>query len=162
MTLTIVEIETGEIIDSVQCASKVMAREAYVKGTYKNVAFGGDAFFRTPLGIATARAIRQGLNGIVKKLPRHMWQPMIASVAGGRIILNGGKDRGFRPGALYLIRGEGQSVTDPATGDVLSVIPGPVIGTIRVTEVQRRIAYAEVVKGSQFRRGQRLVPTSRR
>jgi hypothetical protein len=162
MTLTIIDIETGEIIDSVQCASKVMAREAYVKGSYKNVHFGGDAFFKTPLGIATARAIRQGLNGIMKKMPHHLWRPMIASVTGGRIILNGGRDRGFRTGSLYLVRGEGEPVTDPATGDVLSVIPGPTIGTIRVTEVQPRIAYAEVVKGSQFRRGHKLVPAPRR
>ena len=160
MTLTIVEVETGQILDSVQCSANVLAREAYTQAEYKDVTFGGDAFFKTPLGSATASAIRQGIKGIVEKMPQQKWAPMIASVAGGRVILNGGKDRGFLAGQLFHIRSEGRPVTDPATGDVLSILVGPVLGTIRVTEVLDRIAYAEVVRGSGFARGQRLVRAS--
>jgi len=158
ITLTLVDIETGEIIDSVQCAAKVLAREAFIEGKYKNIAFGGDAFFKTPLGTATARAIRQGMQGILKKMPRRQWEPMIASVAGGQIVLNGGRDRRFRAGTLYAIRAEGRPVTDPSTGDLLSMIPGPVLGTIRVIRVEKSISYAEVVRGGGFERGQRLMP----
>jgi len=160
MTLTIIEVETGQIINAVQCSAKVLAREAYVQGKYEDLAFGGDAFFKTPLGSATARAIRHGVNGVIEEMPQQKWAPMIASIAGGRIVLNGGKGRGFRPGALYHVRSEGEPVTDPATGDVLSILPGPVLGTIRVTEVHKTIAYAEVVRGSGFERGQRLFRAS--
>jgi len=160
MTLTIVEVETGQIVDSIQCYSRVLAREAYLQGKYRDMAFGGDAFFKTPLGTATAKAIRQGVKGIIGSMPKQEWAPMIASIAGGRIILNAGRERGLRTGMLFRVRSEGRPVTDPATGDVLSVIPGPVVGTLRVTQVQGRIAYAEVVQGSGFERGQRLFRVS--
>lgn len=160
LTLTIVDVESGEIVESIPCEGTARARQAYVKADYDNIAFGGDRFFRTPLGIATSNAIRRGVRGIVKKVPRVFWEPMIAAVSQkGIIILNGGSDRGLQEGVVYDVRGEGQAVTDPTTGDLLSVIPGPVVGTIRVTQVGARIAYAEAINGTGFERGQRLEPT---
>jgi curli biogenesis system outer membrane secretion channel CsgG len=158
ITLTIVDVETGEIADSVLCSATAAARAAYASGSYRNVTFGGDAFFKTPLGSATAQAIRRGVGEILKAVPRITWAPMIADVADGRVILNGGKARGFRVGRLYTVRGEGRRVTDPATGELLADIAGPIVGTLRVTDVQRDIAYAEVVRGRDFHRGQRLEP----
>jgi len=160
MTLTLIEVETGQIIDSIQCSSKVLSRQAYVQGEYKDVAFGGDAFFKTPLGSATAKAIRQGVKGIIGKMPKREWTPMIASITGGYVVLNAGKDRGLRAGMRFQVRSEGRPITDPATGDVLSVIPGPVVGTLRVTQVHDRIAYADVIQGSGFERGQRIYRVS--
>ena len=156
LALTIVDIETGKIIDSVQCAGKARAGEAYGKGSYKSVHFGGDTFFRTPLGVATAGAIRQGLKGIVKKVPQHYWQPMIAEVSDQQIILNGGKKRGLAVNQFYRVRGKGKAVTDPGTGDILEVLPGPILGVLRVIEVRDNVAGAEVTTGHGFARGQYL------
>ena len=39
--------------------------------------FGGDAFFRTPLGIATRNAIRQGLRKIIAAVPKQRWAARI-------------------------------------------------------------------------------------
>lgn len=156
LTLTIVDIETGVIVSSVQCKGTSRAREAYVEGSYKGVAFGGDAFFKTPLGQATRDAIRQGLKGIIREMPRRHWKPVIASVADGRIILNGGRDRGFREGRQYVVREAAQPVTDPTTGDLLTLLPGKEVGAIKVVKVEEEIAYAEAVKGEGFRRGQYL------
>jgi len=162
LTLTIVDVESGQIAGSLQSSAAVAAREAYVSGSYKDVRFGGDSFLKTPLGGATAQAIYKGVRGLLLKVPRIYWEPMVAAVSGRTIILNGGANRGFQPGQLYDIRGSGRAVTDPATGDVLSIIPGPLIGNIRVTVVQPDIAYAEPVLGSRFERGQRLVPAAPR
>jgi curli biogenesis system outer membrane secretion channel CsgG len=156
LTLTIVDVETGEIVDSVQCAGIARARSAYIKANYKGVDFGGDAFFKTPLGIATSNALRRGLHGIVKKVPRTWWRPMIAEVTAGRIVINGGENRGVKGDTLYRVREKGRAVTDPATGDTLDIIPGRVVGTIRITEVKDHIAFAEAVQGTQFARGQHL------
>lgn len=157
MTLTIVNIESGEIVDSVQCSGIARARSAYASATYSNVNFGGDAFFKTPLGIATSNTIRRGIRGIVKKMPRVMWLPMIAEVMeGNRVVLNGGSNRGFREGRYYEVRGEGRTITDPATGDVLHVMPGRKVGVLRVVNVSDKLAVAEVLTGSGFARGQFL------
>jgi len=156
MTLTIVDIESGRIVDSVQCSGKAKAGDAYAKGSYKGIQFGGRSFFQTPLGIATASAIRQGLHGIVKKMPRKTWMPMIAEVDGSRIVLNGGRERGLRTGEVYQVRGEGTLVTDPLTGDILDVLPGALVGTVRIMEMRDQVSVAELVSGHGFARGQTL------
>ncbi len=157
LTLTIVDVESGEIVDSVQCAGIAKARQAYARGEYKGVAFGGDAFFRTPLGIATANAIRRGVHGIVKKVPRKYWSPVVCAIGGdGSVIINGGKLRGLQKGEMFEVREKGKAVTDPVTGDVLSVVPGTKIAVLRVKKVKKNISYCDVVKGGGVERGQHL------
>ncbi len=154
LALTIVDIESGKIVDSVQCAGEAKAGEIYTKGSYEGVHFGGSKFFKTPLGTATAEAMRSGLKGIVEKIPIHYWKPMIADLNIHQIIINGGENRGFKVDQYYRVRKKGTPVTDPGTGDVLDVLPGPVVGVIRVIEVRDRVAGAEVVSGHSFARGQ--------
>jgi curli biogenesis system outer membrane secretion channel CsgG len=156
LTLTIVDVETGTIVDSVQSSGRARAREAYASAGYAGVQFGGSAFFQTPLGVATSEAIRNGLHGITQRMPRKRWEPMIAEVQDARIIINGGQRRGIRVGQQYRVRGRGQVVTDPLTGDVLDILPGPIIGAIQVTEVRESLAIAEAVSGSAMERGQHL------
>lgn len=154
LTLTIVDIETGQIVSSVQSTGIVRTREAYAQGTYKGVTFGGDVFFATPLGQATQRAIRSGVREITQEMPRNPWRPMISIVRNTSIIINGGKDRDFREGTLYLVRGPAEPITDPATGDVLTFVPGQKIGTLRITEVDEKVSFAVPVQGGSFSRGQ--------
>ena len=157
LTLTIVDIETGQIISSVQSIGVVRAREAFAQGTYKGVTFGGDIFFKTPLGQATQEAIESGVSQVIREMPRNTWRPMIAAVRGGTIILNGGRSRGFREGAVYIVRAPAEPVTDPTTGDVLSFLPGSQIGSLRISRVDDTIAFAEAVQGARFERGQWLI-----
>jgi curli biogenesis system outer membrane secretion channel CsgG len=158
LTLTIVNVETGEIADSVYCAGTALARKAYGEGDYRGMEFGGKVFLNTPLGTATTRAIRKGVRAIVKKVPRTYWEPMIAEVSDGRVVVNGGSDRGMTVGAEYVVRGAGRQITDPVTGDVLSVVAGPVLGTLRIVEVLDKVSYAQAIRGGGFQRGQRMVP----
>jgi curli biogenesis system outer membrane secretion channel CsgG len=156
LTLTIIDIESGQIVSSVQSTGIVRTREAYAQATYKGVTFGGDVFFSTPLGQATQRAIRSGVRAITKEMPHNPWQPMISCLRNTSIIINGGKDRGFREGTLYLVRGAAEPITDPTTGDVLTFVPGPKVGTIRITEVDEKVSFAVAVQGGGFDRGQWL------
>ncbi len=156
LTLTVIDVESGQIVDSVQCQGIARAREAYVRGSYKGVAFGGDAFFKTPLGEATAEAIGDGVEELIASIPSMRWKPMIASRIGGKVVINGGADRGLKAGQVFNVHGPGRAVTDPGTGDLLSIIPGAVIGSIKVVSVAEKIAFAEPVKGSGFERGMRL------
>lgn len=157
MTLTIVDVETGKIISSIHCSGKASARTKYLEAEYKGISFGGETFFKTPLGIATSNAMRKGVRGITQKMPRIYWEPMVADVNNdGHIVINGGKDRGIRQGQEYNVRGEGRPVTDPVTGDLLAIVPGPILGMLRVFEVHESISYAQIISGSGFQRGQRL------
>lgn len=158
LTLTLVEIESGRIVGSVNTHGLARAGEAYAQARYKDISFGGDSFFRTPLGTATALAIRRGVAGLVRSLPHTPWRPMVAEIAAnGHILINGGDDRGIHPGDEYEVRGPGRPLTDPATGDILALLPGPRIGRIRVSNVGERLAEAEIIEGQGFARGQILL-----
>jgi curli biogenesis system outer membrane secretion channel CsgG len=164
LALTLVDVETGQILSSVQSIGLVRTREAFIESSYKGVSFGGEVFFATPLGKATARAIEGGVNQIVRDMPQNPWRPMISCIRDGTILVNGGKDRGFREGAEYIARGPAEPVTDPATGDVLTFIPGTRIGLLRILQVDEKVSFAKVVQGQGFNRGQWLAkatPTTR-
>jgi curli biogenesis system outer membrane secretion channel CsgG len=156
LTLTIIEIESGRIIDSVQCDGDARARSAYGRGSYDNVHFGGDMFFKTPLGKATAQAIRTGLNGIVARMPPKRWEPVVAGVQDALVIVNGGVNRALKIGDIYEVRRADKPVTDPLTGDVISVISGNVIAVLKLERVLESASYAAVIQGGQVQRGDRL------
>lgn len=157
VTLTIIDIESGEILESVQASGDARAREAYAQGTYKNIRFGGDTFFKTPLGKATGETIKHCVHEVIKKVPIKYWTPMIAEVTSrDMMVINGGTNRGIALGAVYSVRAPGRSITDPVTGDVLETIPGPVIGRVKIVKVLEKISYAQPVKGDGFKRGMRL------
>lgn len=156
LTLTLIDVETGQILSAVQSTGLVRTREAFAEATYKGISFGGELFFATPLGKATSRAIEGGVQQIVRDMPENPWRPMISGVRDGNILINGGKDRNFREGADYIVRGPAEPVTDPATGDILTFVPGPKIGLIRIIQVDEKIAFAKIIQGQGFTRGQWL------
>jgi curli biogenesis system outer membrane secretion channel CsgG len=161
LTLTIVDVESGEIVGSVQSHGTARATEAYTEGAYKGVAFGGDAFRKTPLGVATVNAIRRGINELVTSLPQRKWRPLVAAVQpDSTLIINGGRDRGLRVGLVLEARTAGQPVTDPETGDLLTVLPGRVIGRIRIERVDPTVSFGRALDGGGFERGHLLLPSS--
>jgi len=158
LTLTLVDVESGQIVDSVFCEASAGAGHAYSQTAYRDIAFGGSAFFKTPLGQATRDAIQQGVIRLIHRMPSQMWELRVAEAQDRTLILNGGASHGLRAGTLFEVRNEGQPITDPVTGDTLAVPPGPAVGRVRIRQVGEHIAYAEIVSGSGFRRGQRLTP----
>lgn len=148
LALTIVDVESGEVVNSVQCYGTARASEAYIKGTYKDVAFGGDKFFKTPLGVATCNALRRGIRGLLDIIPAVQWSPMVAQIVDGKsIIINGGEDRDLKKDLVLYIKDESTPIYDPVTGDVIKYLPGPEIACVRITAVEDTISKAEVIDG---------------
>jgi curli biogenesis system outer membrane secretion channel CsgG len=160
LTLTLVDVETGQILSSVQSTGIVRTSEAYAKASYDGISFGGDVFFETPLGRATSRAIYGGVKQMTRDMPENRWRPMVSCLRDGVIYLNGGEDRDFRVNTDYTVRGPAQPVTDPSTGDVLTFVPGVKIGTVRIFRVDDKVCYAKPIEGHGFDRGQWLEKTS--
>lgn len=162
LTLTIVDVETGQILNSVKSAGLVRTGEAFIKARYNGISFGGEIFLATPLGRATTRAIHGGVKQLARDMPRNPWRPMVTSVRNGAILVNGGKDRDFRVGEEYVVRGPAEAVTDPATGDLLTYLPGPRIGSVKISQVDDTIALATPIEGKAFERGQWLLKEERK
>ncbi len=151
IALRVQDVTSGQVISAVKTDAEVSARGFGGGINYKGVAFGGDAFFRTPLGKATEKAVAQAVKRVLHDLPVQLWQARVAEVEGSRIIINGGKTVGLRVGDVFGARGRPREVTDPASGNVIELMPGPLTAYLRVTQVNETSAFAELVKGTTQR-----------
>ncbi len=141
--LYVADVESGEIVSCESIEESVHASNVSVNAMYKDVSFGGSAFYKTPLGQATAKVIDRAVARITDTVASKKWTPRIAAVQpDGTILLNGGQNRGLSKGDLFTVLEEGAAVIDPDTGDKLGQQPARPIATIRITAVHDRYSQA--------------------
>lgn len=157
INLMISDVESGEIISSVQTSGSSSAWGLGGGTRYKGMRFGGDAFFRSPLGRATDSAMRRAIHQLLSDIPMQRWEPRIAEVRGFQVVVNGGKNVGVREGTRYVILGPARRITDPATGDIIESVPGRPVGRLRVTDVLDKSSHASLIEG-KANRGDLLRP----
>lgn len=157
VNLYVVDVESGQILASEQLNTTVKANEN-PPTVYTDMAFGSYTFYKTPLGEATKEILDEALVRIARSIDEISFQPKIASIINGQIILNGGKDRQIKVGTKYLVRPKSERIADPDTGEVLGHVTGEPVGVVRVTQVTEKYAICEVVNGSGFSVGQTLFP----
>lgn len=151
INLTIIDVESGEVLCSVPAEGSAYASFYWTKFNYKDVSFGGDAFFKTPIGSATREAIQQAVIEIMRHLPLTTWRPRIAEVAADTVIVNGGENYNVQTGTVFNVRESGRTITDPTTGNAIDYIEGKVVGQIRITNVRNQAANGVVVSGKAKR-----------
>jgi len=148
LILYVVDVESGEIIACRTVDQSVRAGDVAVKAAYGDVAFGGSAFYRTPLGRATSKVIDKAVGKITEAIAARPWEPKIALVqTDGLVIINGGKNRGLEAGWEYEVLQAGQSIHDPDTGDVIGQQPGKTLGRVRIIRVHPTYSVGDVVSG---------------
>lgn len=154
----LIDVESGEVIGSVKSSGSAGSGLFGGSAEYKKMNFGGEVFFRTPLGKATERAMRNVIHEILRTIPAEYWRPVVAEVIGPRVILNGGKNVGMQVGSQYRAMASGRVVTDPLTGEVIERQRGSVKGWVLVTDVLETSSHGRIVEG-YAERGDRLEPT---
>lgn len=143
ITMYVVDVESGEIVVSETLQESVRASDMNVRAVYKDVAFGGSVFYKTPLGEATAKVIDKAVAQITDSIASRPWVPRIAHLNDdGTVILNGGADRNLNVGDEFEIVQPGKPIIDPDNGDTLAPGAAKVIGRLRITDVQPRHATA--------------------
>ncbi len=158
--VTVSDVETGEIISSVRSEGSATSGGMGASLDYRKISFGGDVYFRTPLGRATEMAMRRAVARILRDLPTQYWEPRVAEGGPETVIINGGENVRLKIGEQFVVREEGRSVTDPITGHVIDTIPGRVIGRIQVQIVNPASAHAVILEG-RAGRGDFLEPVVR-
>jgi curli biogenesis system outer membrane secretion channel CsgG len=157
LTLYVIDVESAEIIASRTMEGTASAGSMDFATTYKDVVFGGKAFFRTPLGKATQEVMEQCLENIAQVIATKKWYPSVVKVNGPSLIISGGEDRHVTLGSQWSAYEKGEPLIDPKTGDVLGKETGKYTGRIRVTEVFDKYSIAEILEGV-FNEGQNLRP----
>ncbi len=145
--ITLIDIETGEILKSISAGGTARASGQWAKFDYRGVAFGGEAFFRTPIGVATREAINKAVVEIVQAIPIPTWQPRIADATAELAIINGGANMGVNIGDIFHSRTAGRPIADPETGDIIGHHPGADTGRLQVIRVTPTAAEALVIEG---------------
>lgn len=148
ITLYVVDVESGEILASEALDGRATAGSASVAATYGSVSFGGNAFYRTPLGKATQAVLGQAIERVSTTIARERWTPRVIKQEDGVVYVSGGTDRDLRPDALYEVLAPGDPLVDPATGDLLGRTAHRVTGRLRLTAVQDRWSTATLVDGA--------------
>ena len=72
-------------------------------------------------------------------------EALVALVEGNRVALTAGSGAGVQPGMRFEVYSEGEAIKNPATGEVLSVRTQR-WAVLRVTEVEEKLAWAEIVR----------------
>lgn len=155
--LSVIEVETGEIIASVSLNGTATAMSIEAKGVYNNMIFGGSAFSKTPLGEATAEVISKCLKEITASIAREKWQPTVIKAASKIIYITGGKERDIQIGSFYQGIKRGEPLLDPETGAVLGHEESTYTGRVKVIELDDKFAKALIISGN-FEPGDYLVP----
>jgi curli biogenesis system outer membrane secretion channel CsgG len=151
LVITVSDVASGQVLSSVQASGDASAGGLGASVNYRQLSFGGEAFFRTPLGKATERAMERAVKRILYELPVRDWEPRVAEVEGAEVVINGGTAMDVSAGQEYVVRATPRPVTDPVTGDVIDVKPGKVIGRVRVQTVKETAAYGVLVDGAARR-----------
>ena len=156
LTLYVTEAKTGRIITCKPLEAWAADGKNENMDRYKVMAFGSVAFYDSPMGKATARALNRTVAAVHDTIRRQSYQPKIASLINEQIIINGGALRGVRVGDEYFVRSVSRQVLDPDSGLELGQVSGQTVGRVRVVQVTEKYAIAEVVEGGGFAANQTL------
>ena len=157
VVLKVVDVESGEILTTVETYGRAGSGWFSSAVNYTGLSFGGQAFFRTPLGDATSEALKKAAQRLESVLPRKAWEPRVAAVeADGRVLINGGTNVGVKAGQRFRVTAKGRVHTDPVTGNIVHQEAGPTVGEIVVESVLPQAAWARIHRGTA-QRGQVLV-----
>jgi len=151
INLTIIDVENGEVLCSLPAEGSAYASFYWAKFNYKDVSFGGDAFFKTPIGVATREAIQQAVHDIMLHLPLTTWRPRIAESTASTVIINGGENYGVQKNVVFNVREAGRTITDPTTGNAVDYIQGRVVGQIKIMQVRPQAAEGVIISGKPKR-----------
>lgn len=150
INVRIFNVDTSEILASEEAAGKAQSSSFKFDGN-RRVAFADfQGFEKSPLGEATTKAIDQAVLKVIEKLSAQPWSARVADFDAPtkEVSFNAGSDQGVQVGDTFEIHRVSRTIKDPETGEVLSVRTTR-IGRVRVKEVEKKVAFADLVEGTE-------------
>lgn len=155
--LRIVDVESGQILDSVRAEGKVGSQFTSLNLKQKEFKIGFSTFDNGPLGRAVRAAIYDAVKKISQRTEQIPWQAKIAQVEDEdgvtTLYLNAGKDSGLETGDVLEIFRPGAEIRDPDTNVVIGTAKGKRIGQCKVTNSEGALTMATPSEGQGFKIG---------
>lgn len=153
----LIDTTTGEVVASERIRGDAGKTGLNVKYYGADLTGKLGAFAKTPLAEAAQSCIDQAVVFIANEMADFEIEGAIVTISGKNIIINMGENRGVESGTQFIVRTDGEVLTDPTTGEVLDRLEGEVTATIEVTKVREKIAYCELVDGEMPARGDTVI-----
>lgn len=139
MDIRVVDTTSGRIIEVIRVKEPIDSSGWDVSLGYEEMNIGTNQFKKTPLGEASRRAITKVVSRLALTTMNKPWSGMVVDFDGETTIINAGSSAGIRVGDLFMAETIVKKLTDPATGEVLTVRKKK-LGTIEITEVEEKVA----------------------
>jgi len=139
MDIRIVDTTTTEVLDVYKVTEPINSSGWDVNLGYGGITFGTNRFMKTPLGQACRRAINQAVRLITAKANQTPWCAYVVNFDGSEIFINAGSRAGLKVGDRFIVQQIVQRLTDPQTGQVLSVRKAE-LGVIEITSVEPKLS----------------------
>ncbi len=157
--IRLIDTSSGQVIAS-QNISKIVPGAGGAFGVQgRRVAFGGDIFFKTPIGQATRAAMQEALQFIVSRNPTASASApsfSIVKVEAGMAYINAGANADVRIGDVFQVYSRGEELIDPDTGLKLGSSER-LVGSIQVSEVREQFSIGTIRGGpGTMQRGDRV------
>ena len=112
-----------------------------------------NGYFNSPLGAATRQALNDAVIQIAEALGAIPWRGQVVKAENGSVWVDAGAEAGVNVGDRMTVERIGETLTDPATGAVLSQSMVQ-LGVVTITAAEPKIAmgaYAATVPGDPAR-----------
>jgi len=151
----LVDSSTGQILSSFNADAKAQSTGIGFGANIKGVAFGSDAFQKTPLGQATREAIHKGVMFVIKEMEVVPWTGRVVQVKDDQVYVNAGANVNLKPGAKLAAYVKGEDLVDPGTGLNLGS-KDTLVGAVTVTQVQDKFSIGAFAGEGTLKRGDLL------
>jgi curli biogenesis system outer membrane secretion channel CsgG len=148
LDIRLIDASTGQVIASHNAAKTASSASGGFGARSGSVTFGGDIFFRTPLGQATRAAMQDALQFIMVTSFKAVTPSFsIVKVDGPVVYINAGTNSNVRTGDHYMVYSKGEELVDPDTGLKLGS-DERLVGSIQITSVQEKFSIGTIVGGA--------------
>lgn len=152
MDLSIIDATTGQVRHAHRIAAESASGGWTVGLDHERGSIGGDAFAKTPMGMAARNALGQATLKLAADLGGLPWRGQVVDASETTLFLNAGSATGIAAGETYRVSTVERTLIDPATGLLLDRIER-VVGEVRIVSVKERYAIAEPLNGVRVSRG---------
>jgi len=145
----LIDTTTGEVVAKKTIKGRVGRAGLRVGVNYGGVSTRMGAFKKSPLGDAAQDCMNRAAVFFAKAMEEKPFEGSVVKTSAGRVIINRGSEFGIAVGKEFVLREEGETLTDPDTGAILGKEEGKVLGKIKVAKVLAKMAYCTVLQGEK-------------
>jgi len=139
MDVRVVDATTGRVLEVQRVEEPIESSGFDLSVGYSGLSMGGNKFWKTPLGEASRRALTRAVQNIARQADGKPWAGQVVDFDGGVLFINAGGRSGIKTGDSFMVERIVKKLTDPATGEVLSLRKAP-LGLVKVDTVEPKIS----------------------